>query len=54
MYHNTKLFQASPHCYCRCVVVFVPVVGGGYGGDGVVALDFADDDVVDSVIVIFF
>ena len=44
MYHQPKLFQASPHCYCYSVAVVV--VGGGYGDDGVAASKFADDDVV--------
>ena len=39
MHYQTKLFEASFHCYCYssyCVVVFVIVVVGGYG-DGRVA-----------------
>ena len=44
MRYQTKLFQASPSCYCYCGVVIV--VGGGYGDGGVVAQELADDDVV--------
>ena len=34
MRYQLKLFQASPHCYCYCVVV---VAGGDYGDGGVAA-----------------
>ena len=49
MHYPTKLFQANPHRRCYCVVVvFVVVVGMD------MVLEFADDDVVVSVIVMFF
>ena len=54
MHIQTKLFQVSLHWYCCCVVVVVVVVCGGYCDDGVVAYDFADNDVMVSVIAIFF
>ena len=54
MHYQTILLLASPHCYCFCVVVVVVVICGGYCDDGVVAYDFADKDMVVSVIAIFF
>ena len=54
MHYQTKLFQASPHCFGYCVVLAVVVViGRGYGDDGAVAKAFADDEVVVSVIIMF-
>ena len=55
MHYHAKLLKDSPDWYCYCVVVVVVVVvGGGYGDGGVVGKDFAVDDVMVSVIVIFF
>ena len=54
MHYRNKLFQFSPHCYCYCVVVVVlVVVCCGDGDGGFVGEDFADDDVVVLVMVMF-
>ena len=36
MHYQTKLFQASPHCYSVVVVTVVIVIVDGYGDDSVV------------------
>ena len=41
------------HCYRYCILVVV-VNGGGYGNCGVVADDFVHNDVMVSVIVMWF